>query len=237
MLSRVEMVMEVASSRPFPEVLPFVLVGVLGQIDIVGRRLRLAGREMRVAPHVALEDVRVGMRVVVTGMRESATEQATVVGVIPVGLVTPCETPASPEERTLIPLIVTLLMEHESEIEVLDCHLLPVDDRYALRLTIPGELGMEVYFPRRLLESADVDPGARHRVGFLLSAALRVLRARRAVSNSRVAAHAAIPAARAPSQGGRRCECCERPLAPDDPVVVEGDLPHHLACPPPRPSG
>jgi hypothetical protein len=237
MLPRVEKVMELASSRPFPEVLPFVLVGVLGQIDIVGRRLRLAGREMRVAPHVALEDVRVGMRVVVTGMRESATEQATVVGVIPVGLVTACDTSASPEDRTLIPLIVTLLMEYESEIEVLDCHLLPVDDRYALRLAIPGELGMEVYFPRRLLESADVDPVARHRVGFLLSAAVRVLRARRAISNSRVAAPAARPAARAPSQGGRRCERCEQPLAPDDPVVVEGDVPHHLACPPPRQSG
>ena len=128
-------------------------------------------------------------------------------------------------------------MEHESEIEVLDCHLLPVDDRYALRLAIPGELGMEVYFPRRLLERADVDPVARHRVGFLLSAAVRVLRAQRAISRSRAAAHAATPAARAPSQGGRLCERCEQPLAPDEPIVVEDDLPHHLACPPSRQSG
>jgi hypothetical protein len=237
MLSHVETLMDVAPSRPFPEVFPFVLVGVLGQIDVVGRRLRLAGREMRIAPHVAFEDVRVGMRVVVTGMRESVTDQATVVGVIPVGVITPCETPASLEGRTLIPLIVTLLMEHESEIEVLDFHLLPADDRYAVRLAIPGELGKEVYLPRRILERAEVDPVARHQMGLLLTAAVRVLRARRAINDSRGASHAARLAMRVPSQAELRCERCEEPLAPDDPVVVEGDLPHHLACPPPRAAG
>jgi hypothetical protein len=237
MLSHVETLMDQAPSRPFPEVFPFVLVGVLGRIDIAGRCLRLAGQEMRVASDVDLGDVRVGMRVVVTGMRESVTGQATVVGVIPVGVVTPCETPASLEDRTLIPLLVTLLMEHESEIEVLDCHLLPADDRYAVRLAIPGELGKEVYFPRPLLERADVDPVARHRMGLLLTAAVRILRARPAINDSRGASRAARPATRVPSQVDLRCERCEQPLASDDPVVVEGDLPHHLTCPSPRRSG
>jgi hypothetical protein len=139
--------------------------------------------------------------------------------------------PRSSEDSTLVPLIVTLLMELESEIDVLDCHLLPARHRYAVRLAIPGELGKEVLLPRCALDRADADPVRRHEAGTMLSAAVRALQARRAVRDSGLPTYAAHQTS--PAWGGqdRRCERCEGTLSSDVAVVVEHGGSRHLTCP------
>jgi hypothetical protein len=60
-------------SRSPSDVVPFVLVGVVDDIDVPGRRLCLAGRVARVPSYLELEGTRAGARVLVTGMLEPST--------------------------------------------------------------------------------------------------------------------------------------------------------------------
>jgi hypothetical protein len=226
-----------SASRSSPGAFPFILLGIVDGIDAEGRNLTLADRQMRVADYVSLDGVRTGLRLVVVGMREgAASERAIVVGLVPVGPLAPCATsPPASEGRTLVPLLVTLLIELAPDVESLDCRLLPADRRYAVSVTIPGTPATEVLLPRRLLERADEDPAVRGTARSLLSAAARFLRAKHPIgSRRRAPAGAMKPAPVAWSRTGRRCDRCETALATDDPVIVEGHLPRHLACPPAR---
>jgi hypothetical protein len=213
------------------DTVPFILVGAVEDLDVPGGRLCLAGRVARVPSYVDLARAREGARVLVTGMLERSTGQASIVGLIPVGRVVLCETRPGPSERsTLVPLIVRLLMERESEIEVLDCHLLPARHRYALRLAIPGEPGKEVLLPRSVLDRADADPASRHEVGAMLSAAARALRACPAPRDGGLPAGVARQVGAARRGEDRRCERCEGTLTLDDAVVVEHGSSRHLTC-------
>jgi hypothetical protein len=230
MLAAVRDRMSNSSLSPADAVL-FVLLGMVDAIDASGRRLCLGGREARVPPYVALDGVSPGLRLVVAGRLESATGEATIVGLISIGAVAPCETTRPPSEgSTLVPLIVSLLMELASEIDVLDCHLLPADNQYAVRMAILGGLDKQVFLPRGVLERANVDAVARRRTRLLLSAAVRALRGRRAIWASRLA----VPSASSERFTGpgeeHRCERCEAVLTPNEPVVVDAGSSHHLAC-------
>jgi hypothetical protein len=220
---------DASSPRMSSDTCPFVLLGAVDRIDVAERRIGVAGQALRALVSISVEGVRVGQRAVVTGLREPAAAEATAVSVIPLGRTSPCRTLAPPEGRTLVPLVVMLLLELASEIQALECRLLPISDRYAVRLGIPGEPGKEVFLPRLLLERADTGPVARRAAADLLSAAARVLGGRRPVDDSWRAAGADSLAA--PGRFATpRCRRCARPVAHDDAILVEADRPRHLVC-------
>src|SRR5262249_22607998 len=141
---------------------------------------------------VNLESLQMGDQVVVRGVRDPATERAFLVEIV--RTVPPKEPGARtavdrPErfsaQKPILALVVSLLVELRQEVQILECSLLPVDDRYAIRLEIPREVGKAVLVPRRLLERALLDPAARRTARNVLHTTVHVLRSQRAISESR----------------------------------------------------
>ena len=218
----------------------FVLAGPLERVEVDDRRLRIGGRDVRVAGHVGLDALIPGTRVVVSGRREEPTGQSLAERIfLPVGplSVRPGAAPDDPDPTEagwadtarILQLVVSLFIELRLDAQVLECALLPPSDLYAVRLQIPEEIGKAILLPRRVLEQAFVDPIALRTVRNLLRSAVEILRSQRAISDTRLTWYTAGASA---SWSGPRCVRCEGPLFAHDPLVVQGDVRWHMACPP-----
>jgi hypothetical protein len=138
--------------------------------------------------------------------------------------------PPPPDTAPLLFLVASLLSELQGPANILECTLLPPEDRYAIRLHAPRESSKAVLLPRRPLERALVDPAARARVRNLLGSAMEALRGRPTAKQPQLAPYFAALEVR--SSPGPHCAYCEGPLLPEDPVIVRESSRWHLACPP-----
>jgi hypothetical protein len=206
---------------------PFLLTGAIEDVDVRARRLRIAAQVLDVIVPVSLAGLQVGDPVVVRGIRDPATGRALVIEIVRALRPGAAERPDGLSiQGRIMALVVSLLAELCQEVDVLECSLLPGDDRYALRLEIPGDMEKAILVPRRMLECALLDSAARCTVRNVLHSAIRVLRSQRAISDSRTC----------PPDGlhmwtGPRCVACERPLFAEEPILVEEGTRRHLSCP------
>jgi hypothetical protein len=217
-----------------PEPSPFLLTGAIEDVDVRARRLRIAAQVLDVIVPVSLAGLQVGDPVVVRGIRDPATGRALVIEIVRALRPSVAERPDGLSvQGRIMALVVSLLAELCQEVDVLECRLLPGDDRYALRLEIPGEVGKAILVPRRMLERALLDPAARRTVRNVLHSAIRVLRSQRVISDSRTWS---------PTDGLHtwtepRCCTCEGPLFAEEPILVEEGTRRHLSCPTSSPPG
>jgi hypothetical protein len=142
----------------------------------------------------------------------------------------PPSTIATPDPASLLFLVVTILRELHAPVDILECTLLPITHRYAIRLHGPREASPAVLLPRRPLERALVDPVARARVRNLLRSTLEAFRGRPVPKDGHLTAY--FTALEVRSHPGPRCAYCEGPLLEEDTVVIRDAFNWHLACPP-----
>jgi hypothetical protein len=221
-----------SSARPISRPEPFVLVGPLDEISSPARRLRMGDTTLTVTAYMPLEEFVEGERVVVGGFRSLG--QAVAIQIRRAG--DPEAPPAmanllEPDHgiASIMSLVIGVLAELRGTFELLDCVLLPEDDRYAIRLQIPREMGKSVLIPRTMLKHARTDPIAHRTMRNLLAAAVEILRTQRVRSDLRGTTHAI--GALNPHFVGPRCSRCRGSLFADDPILVMGGAQQHLACP------
>lgn len=218
----------------------FLLAGPLEGVEVDDRRLRIGGRDVWVAGDVGLDALTPGTRVVVSGRRTEPTGQPFAERIfLPVGPLSarPLPTRDDPdptegggaEAPRILHLVVSLLIELRLDAPVLECALLPPNDLYAVRLQIPEEVEKAILLPRRVLDRAFVDPVALRTVRSLLRSAVEILRSQRAISDTRLTWYSTGASA---TWSGPRCVRCEGPLFAHDPLVAQGDVRWHMACPP-----
>jgi hypothetical protein len=211
----------------------FVLAGRVDALDPPLRTLRIGREDFTVAPEVSLDGLTVGARVVLSGRRDPETGRGRVQHIVPSvhGRVTNRTSAphASPEGRELLALVVALLIEVRSEVQAVECELRPLD-RYAVLVRISGEISKEVLLPRQMLERALVNPTALRSVRNLLRASVEILRSQRTLSTLRETRYRVE--LEASSWTGPRCERCGGALFVEEPIVVQGGVRRHMACPP-----
>lgn len=222
---------------------PFVLTGFVSAIDVDERRLRVGEHDVWASSNVQLDRLRPGTRIVVNGHRNRATGRSLADRLVvpltprPVPSVSePASRPTAssadgPAAMRTLQLVVSLLIELCLEAQVLECVLLPSDDRHAVRLHTPGFADRAVLLPRRALERALVDPVALQAVRTLVRSAAELLRRPRAPSDVRDTWYDASLGAPA-GWAGPRCARCQGPLLADESLVVEGESRKHVSCPP-----
>jgi hypothetical protein len=179
------------SGPPSASLIPtqFILAGTVDEIDARTRRLRIGLQVMDVILPASLEELRTGDPVVVHGIRDPTSGRVLTVGVVrslqPGAAPSPTavDCPESlTAQRRIVALVISLLVELRPEVQILECRPLPMNDRYAIRLEIPREIGKAVLIRRRLLERALLDPAARDTVRNMLHTTVQVLRSQRAIS-------------------------------------------------------
>jgi hypothetical protein len=142
---------------------------------------------------------------------------------------------AAPAVRFLLPpimpLVLSLLEELRAPSDAVECTLLPSDDQYAIRLPSSRPRSEVLLLPRRALERARMDLGARRQVRNLLRAWIEAPGSKRAAEECALQG-SYFSALEVRSLLGPRCARCEGPLLAEDAIVVSEASRRHLACPP-----
>ena len=143
--------------------------------------------------------------------------------------------PTAPEVRFLfppiMPLVLSLLEELRAPSDAVECAFLASGDQYAIRLPSSRTKSEALLLPRRALERALTDLGARRQVRNLLRAWIEAPVPKRAAGEGALQA-SYFSALEVRSLLGPRCGRCEGPLLAEDAIVVSEASRRHLACPP-----
>jgi hypothetical protein len=168
-----------SGSRPFP----FVITGSVSAVDSGRRRFRVGETELEATGDATLDELTIGMTVLVRGEMDPATGRARAAAITSIA-------PAIatfPDVPRLLRFVRSVVDElGESEVA---CEVMSVDENAAIRLWLTDEIGKDIQLSRRMLEWGLVDRRARRTIRSVLQTAIGILRSRRGLHAMRHAAY------------------------------------------------